>query len=280
MMKKDEIRIRDPFVLADGRDGVYYMYGTTDLKDGLAAGNRFFAYKTRDLENFEGPFTIFDGGKAGFWADRDFWAPEVHFYKGRYYLFGSFKSASHCRATQILVSDVPSGPFVPLTDKSITPSGWECLDGTLWVEKEIPYIVFCHEWLQCENGEICAMQLTPDLKESAGEPFVLFRAGDNPAVDSFVGAAGAHCRITDGPFLFEEGGKTSMIWSSLVGGKYAVLKAKADDIRGTWAHEGSLFAFEGGHAMLFEDFSGRRKIAMHQPNTPPFERAVFLNFES
>lgn len=231
----------------------------------MNAGNTFSAYKTRDLENFEGPYTVFDGGKTGFWADRDFWAPEVHKYEGRYYLLGSFKAEGKRRATQILVADDPLGPFSPLTESPITPAAWECLDGTLWVENGVPYLVFCHEWVQTENGEMCALRLTPDLKAPAGEPFVLFKAGDNPAVDGFEGCAGRQCRITDGPFLFREDGKLKMIWSSLSGGKYAVLEAEADALAGEWKHGGSRFAFDGGHAMLFEDF-WRRKAHLVAPS--------------
>lgn len=33
---------------------------------------------------------------------------------------------------------------------------WGLADGT-------PYLVFCHEWLQVKDGEMCAMPLTPDL---------------------------------------------------------------------------------------------------------------------
>ena len=125
---------------------------------------------------------------------------------------------------------------------------------------------------------MCALRLTPDLKAPAGEPFVLFKAGDNPAVDGVEGCAGRQCRITDGPFLFREDGKLKMIWSSLSGGKYAVLEAEADALAGEWKHGGGRFTFDGGHAMLFEDFGGVRRISLHHPNTPPLERAVFLPF--
>lgn len=278
MLKREEIRIRDPFVLSDETSRTYYLYGTTELGKGLDAGAKFSAYTSRDLERFEGPYLIFDGEASGFWATKDYWAPEVHFYRGRYYLFGSFFAEGRLRATQILVADTPLGPFTPLTDEPITPAGWQCLDGTLWIEDGVPYLVFCREWVQTENGQMCAMPLTADLKRAAGEPFLLFCASDEPAVDAFRGCAGEHCRITDGPFLFRENGKTKMIWSSLSDGKYAVLEAEADSLRGKWKHGGSRFSFDGGHAMLFYDFDGNRKIALHRPNVPPEERAVFLDF--
>lgn len=278
MTKREDIRIRDPFILPDAEKGIYYLYGTTALGAGIAAGNSFSAYTSRDLENFEGPFVVFDGAKAGFWADRDYWAPEVHKRKGKYYLFGSFIAPGRRRGTQILRADFPLGPFQPFTDGPATPADWECLDGTLWEEDGKPYLVFCHEWLQVENGEMCALPLSDDLTP-AGEPFLLFRAGDNPEVCPIEGQGDKKCMITDGPFLFREKGKTMMIWSSFAaGGRYAVLEAEADSLKGPWVHKGSRFPFDGGHAMLFEDFSGVRRISLHMPNASPFERAVFLKY--
>lgn len=278
-MKREEIRIRDPFILADKDSRTYYMYGTTQLGDGLEAFDKFSVYTSKDLENFDGPFVVFDGKAQGFWADRDYWAAEVHKYNGKYYLFGSFRSENRNRATQILISYSPKGPFVPLSGEPVTPPEWECLDGTLWIEDGKPYIVFCHEWTQIEDGEICAMQLTDDLKEAAGKPFTLFKASDNPSVDCFDGVAGKHCRITDGPFLFKENGRLKMIWSSLSNGKYAVLEAESDCLKGKWTHGGSRFSFDGGHAMLFKDFDGNTKISLHHPNSPKNERAVFMDFK-
>lgn len=279
MKKKEEIRIRDPFILPDKEKGVYYMYGTTALSEGISTGTSFSVYVTRDLENFEGPFTVFEGKEIGFWADRDYWAPEVHKYNGKYYLFAAFKSETRCRSMHILTADSPLGPFSPLTDTPITPADWECLDGTLWVEDGKPYMVFCHEWLQTEDGQICAVELTSDLKEAVGEPFLLFRASDNPETDAWVQGERTNCRVTDGPFLFSEDGKVKMIWSSFSKGKYAVLEAEADKIRGKWTHGKSRFTFDGGHAMIFEDFSGRKMIALHSPNVCPQERASFLPFK-
>ncbi len=276
-MRKEEIRIRDPFILVEG--DTYYMYGTTALGEGLGAYSSFSVYTSKDLENFEGPFVVFDGKKTGFWADRDYWAAEVWKHGEKFYLFGSFKSATACRATQILVADSPLGPFAPLSDKPATPENWECLDGTLYVENGVPYIVFCHEWLQCENGEMCALQLTPDLSGTVGEPILLFRAGDNPAVDGFPHGEMQNCKITDGPFLYKKEGKLCMIWSSNAHGKYAVLEATADHLLGKWTHHDSRFSFDGGHAMLFTDLKGDRYISLHHPNTPKNERATFLPFE-
>ena len=278
MLKREEIRIRDPFILTDRENGCYYMYGTTALESGtLAAKDTFSVYKTFDLENFEEPKVIFNGSEIGFWADRDFWAPEVHKYNGKYYLFGSCKANGKCRATQIFVCDTPDGRFVPLTDKPITPADWECLDGTLFVEDGIPYVVFSHEWCQVKDGEIWAMPLTSELTMPAGEPVMLFKASDNKNV-SELGGVGPGNYVTDGPFLYREDRKVKMIWSSFYKGRYLVLEAESDSILGKWTHTGSRFDFDGGHAMLFETLDGKRMISLHAPNSANNERAFFYEY--
>ena len=164
MIKREELRIRDPFILTDKENGCYYMYGTTDLEDHcLQARNTFSVYKSYDLENFEDGKVVVDGGKLGFWADRDFWAPEVHYYNGKYYLFGSCIAEGKCRCTQIFVCDTPCGEFVPLSDQARTPENWVCLDGTFYVENGTPYMVFSREWIEVLDGQMWAVELSADL---------------------------------------------------------------------------------------------------------------------
>ena len=274
----NDIRIRDPFILTDSEAGCYYMYGTTDLKRGsIDANNSFSVYKSYDLYEFEGPKVIFDGLRhPDFWGKYDFWAPEVHRWQGRYYMLGSCKAKDRCRGTHIFVCDTPDGDFRPLTDEPITPAGWECLDGTLYFEGEVPYLIFSHEWLQVGDGEICAMQLSPDLTHAVGEPVLLFTASSAPDVSELSGKAG--CYVTDGPFIFKEGEKINLIWSSFLKGRYLVLRAEADGILGPYRHLGSQFDFDGGHAMVFKTLSGERMISLHSPDTHDLERATFRKF--
>jgi GH43 family beta-xylosidase len=253
------------------------MYGTTGVIPGtLKAKANFACYKTYDLENFEGPFALFSSDGTNFWADRDFWAAELHKYNGKYYLFGSCKAEGKCRGTQIFVCDTPNGSFKPLTEEPVTPRDWECLDGTLYVENGQPYMVFCHEWVQIKNGEIWAMPLSEDLSKAIGEPKMLFRASDNPDVSELHQGRGTY--VTDGPFLWNEDGKVKMIWSSFYKGRYLVLEAEADSLLGEWRHGGSKYDFDGGHAMLFHTLEGKRMISLHRPNTANLERAFFCEY--
>ena len=277
MLKRKDIRIRDSFILTDSKSKQYYLYGTTGLTNGYDTVNYFVTYKSTDLENFSDPITIFKGDD--FWADCDYWAPEVFFYKEKYYMFASFKSATRSRGTQILVSDSPEGPFKPISDGPVTPENWQCLDGTLYFENGKPYIVFCREWMEVKDGQMYAMELSEDLTKAVSEPIFLFSASENKYVTPFKDKDGNDCYVTDGPFLYKENGKTVMLWSSTREGVYCILKATADCITGKWTHDKRpVFSVDGGHCMLFDSFDGRKMIALHYPNVCPEERALFLDF--
>lgn len=266
-MKLSDIHLRDPFILPD--NGVYYLYGTRGATCwGIADG--FDVYTSTDLEFWDGPFPAFTRPDR-FWADRNFWAPEVHVWRGRYYMFASFKSESQCRGTQILAADSPIGPFLPHSDGPVTPRNWECLDGTLYVEGGQPYMVFCHEWLQVQDGEICAVPLSPDLRAAAGDPVILFKASEPQWADK-----DAQAYITDGPFLYRTGGGTLlMLWSSSCNNAYcqAISRSMDGTLLGRWTHDPNLLiSQDGGHGMLFRSFDQKLWFTCHQPNQNPLER--------
>lgn len=268
-MKKSEINLRDPFVLTIGDR--YYMYGS---RVGKQCG--FDVYESSDLENWSEPKEVF-GGEDRFWGKKDFWAPEVHVYNGKYYMLASFKADDACRGTAILVSDTPDGRF-KVHNERVTPKDWECLDGTLWVENGTPYMVFCHEWVQVHNGEMCAVELTGDLKETVGEPFLLWRAADAEWISS---VSEGEDYVTDGPFLYNENGKLRSLWSSFSNGAYVLASATSDNgsVRGNWRIDDELiFEKDGGHGMIFTRKDGKRMISMHAPNSPHDERPKFIEF--
>lgn len=283
MINRQDIQIRDPFILTDG--GKYYLYGTTDKNCWSDEATGFDSYCSTDLEHWEGPFEAFRP-EEDFWADRNFWAPEVYAYQGRYYMFASFKKEGVCRGTQVLVSDRPEGKFVPYSDGCITPSDWECLDGTLYIDDQRkPWMVFCHEWTQVADGEMCAVALKEDLSQAVGNPVTLFRASQaswtrGAETEHVINGQKKKVFVTDGPFLYRAGdGSLLMLWSS--GGEegYAIglAKSRNGEVTGPWEHQKELlFAKNGGHGMLFKDFSGQLFVTLHAPNQTPYERPCFF----
>lgn len=262
-MKNTDFRIRDPFILP--YEGKYYMYASN-----YPYG--FMVYTGTDLENWEEPVEIIRFPE-GFWATKDFWAPEVHYYQGKFYLFASLYSDSDNRGTQIFRSASPTGPFEPISEDPATPGEWMCLDGTLYVDKGgTPYMVFCHEWLQIKNGTVCYVQLSEDLSQPVGEPKLMFSAGDYPFVKNVTDDP--ENLVTDGPFLYRcENGDLVMIWSSYGQEGYfeSVLKSDNGEIDGRWIAQDMLFEKDGGHGMIFRDFDGKLRMSLHQPNIAPDE---------
>lgn len=276
MQTLSTINIRDPFVLPF--DGKYYLYGTRaaiSWNNFASPGNGFDVYVSDDLNTWSDAHEVFTPTPT-FWGKYNFWAPEVHRYKDKFYMFASFKADDKCRGTAILVSDSPLGPFVPLTDGAATPADWECLDGTLYIENDVPYIVFCHEWTQTGAGTVCAQELSADLCEPIGEPWVLWSA-DAPSWKYDINGKGAY--VTDGPFLFKRNGTLCCIWSSFSQKEYVEALACSDNgsISGNWSiGEKLLLDSDGGHGMLFDTFDGEQMFICHSPNNTPEERPKLI----
>ena len=274
-MKTSEIHFRDPFVLV--YDGKYYLYGSRG-KTCWGHDDGFDVYIGTDLENWEGPHECFHND-GSFWCDYNYWAPEVHFWRGKFYMFASFKPEGKCRGTAILEADSPIGPFKPLTDGCITPSDWECLDGTFYVSRDDkPYMVFCHEWTQIVDGEICCMPLTDDLRAPAGKARKLFNATAAPWACTAKMDNGFEGYVTDGPFMWRTiEGKLLMLWAGFSGSGYTegLAVSDNDEIDGNFEQISPLFEKDGGHGMVFKALDGQLYMLLHSPNKPPLERPRF-----
>ncbi len=271
--KLADIRAQDVCILPDPASKQYYM---------IASGpGGVRAWTSRDLANWQGPKTIYRT-PPDVWGDiptAGIWAPEMHLYKGKYYLFLTFNTRHELpeqwrewrprvlRGSQVLVSDSPDGPFKTFANHSTTPTDMMTLDGTLWVEDGVPYMVFCHEWVQITDGTVEYMPLKDDLSAAAGEPKRLFRASS--AKWSEIAGEGGH--VTDGPYLYMgKTGKLYMIWSSRAhktGYECGVAISDSGKVAGPWRQEEKpIFAENGGHGMIFHTFEGKLMLVLHAPD--------------
>ncbi len=271
-MKNQDINIRDPFVLV--HEGKYYMYGTRAKNFGCKTGG-FDVYEGNDLEEWSDPVQVFDSRKYGMNTEVN-WAPEVHFVNGKFYLFATFTKPDGLRGTYILVSESPVGEFKPHSIGSITPDGWECLDGTFYEENGKLYCIFCHEHTQILNGTVCYVEISEDLTHAVSKPVELFDG------ESFLKhkATEKEHNVTDGPFMYRTSeGELLMVWSTVDNGTYLQCVAESDNgsITGKWSHLAPLFTDNGGHGMLFRSFEGDLKLTLHCPNITDYEKPIFFN---
>jgi len=290
-MQFSEFYLHDPFILSHKETKTYYLYNGAGPR--LLGGQRsgVVTYKSKDLLHWDGPYKVFEV-PDGLWADprEGVWAPEVHLYRGKYYLLATLhnsksplkyededklpvyngkKAKPHMRGTQIFVADTPDGPFTPLGNSPAPPADLMTLDGTLFVEDGVPYMVYAHEWIQVLDGTMEAVALKPDLSAHAGEPFLLFKASEAPWVGEQKKKPGElPTYVTDGPCFYRtRNGRLVMLWSSYRDGLYVETLAYSTTgkLRGPWKQGEVLVGNDSGHGMLFESFDGKLMMVLHQP---------------
>jgi hypothetical protein len=153
------------------------------------------------------------------------------------------------------------------------------LDGTLFIEDEIPYMVYAHEWIQMLDGTMEGIRLSPDLSAGQGEPFYLFKGSDAPWLSEQHRTSNKpRTYVTDGPFLYRtKNGKLVMLWSSYREGLYMETLAYSESgkLVGPWRQAAPLVGDDSGHGMLFHRFDGQLMLVLHQP----FRRAHAKLFE-
>ena len=266
----DSIRLSDPFILADSASQTYYMTGT---------GGRM--WKSKDLANWEGPLQVAETDSTSWMGPKPMiWAAELHHYKNKYYYFATFTNRAvkidtvagnviERRASHILVSDKPDGPYVPMADSTYLPADKPTLDGTFWVDTDgKPYMVYCYEWLQNGNGTIEKIELKPDLSGSVGEGELLFRASDSPwSREKDADGNDKANKVTDGPYLFRTGtGRLGMIWTSWIYNVYTqgVAYSESGTLDGPWIQEPEPITPPNfGHGMLFKTLNGKLLMCIH-----------------
>lgn len=266
----DSMLMSDPFILADPVTRMYYMTGSGGM-----------LWKSKDLNMWTGPYNVV-AVDTNSWMGKNpaIWAAELHFYKGKYYYFATFtnkgviidtvkKNAIERRASHILVSDKPDGPYIPMKDSIYLPANKPTLDGTFWIDKDgKPYMIFCHEWLQNWNGTVEKIELKPDLSGSIGESKLLFLSSDSPWSKEYDENRNIiPNKVTDGPFLFRtQTGKLGMLWTSWVFKDYTqgVAYSESGTLVGQWIQEKEPITPPNyGHGMLFHTFEGKLLMSVH-----------------
>ncbi|OMF23255.1 glycoside hydrolase [Paenibacillus sp. FSL H8-0548] len=290
--KLADIPAHDPFVVADGATQTYYLYtGGSPRLNGM---DRYgvLAYKSQDLLNWEGPYVVFTI-PDGIWANPQHgaWAPEVHTYNGRYYLFVTLHNNDrklegeghggyrlHWRGTVIAVSDSPEGPFELVKQEApIVPAHLMTLDGSLHIDEEgSPWMVYCHEWVQTADGTVAAIRLKADLTDSDSEPIHLFSGSEAPWDNGNHPQDEAKSMyVTDGCQVYRtSGNRLIMLWSTYEKGSYVqtIARSTTGKLEGPWEQLEPLVFDDSGHGMLFQTFQGDWMMILHSPFRMPESR--------
>ncbi|HZU93016.1 MAG TPA: glycoside hydrolase family 43 protein [Microbacterium sp.] len=302
-LRLPDMPLHDPYIVPDEASGMYYLYSYNDWDTTGVREVGTMVYRSRNLRDWAEPVVVFRTN-PGMWATDGAWAPEVHRYRGRYYLFTTLHNESreipvpppnqwgmpvqmrnYMRGTIIAVSDSLLGPFEPVDPtRPVAPENFMTLDGTLYEDLDgRPWMVYAHEWLQKIEGTMEAVPLKPDLSGADGDPVFLFKASDASWISAEMPAPSTNQitpYVTDGPQLYRApSGALIMLWSTYeknvnggggtVDGHYVQTYAvsHSGNFSGPWAQREPLLRQDSGHGMIFNtlDRPSRPMLIVHRP---------------
>ncbi|MCL2405194.1 MAG: glycoside hydrolase family 43 protein [Defluviitaleaceae bacterium] len=263
-------QIGDPFVLLSG-DGHYYMYATS-------GGGSFTGWRSPDMVNWTRLGVVFQPDSFH-WGIGDFWAPEVIFHNGRYYMF--FSARWRVGATLrkgVAVSDSPVGPFVDALGEPLFDFGWAAIDGHPFIDDcGTVYLYFARDCSEnvvdgIHESHIYVVQLADDLLSVVGEPTFLIRPTQ-------PWEAHGTWRWNEGPWVIKHGGLYYLMYSAnyFASREYGVGYAVSDSPLGPFvksennpilrAHPGWAHVSGPGHHSVVRSRDGREMFAVYHTHT-------------
>ncbi|KGE15083.1 glycoside hydrolase family 43 protein [Sphingobacterium deserti] len=252
-----DIPLGDPYILFDKPSDQYYLYGTGGTENG------FVVYSSKDLSSWTKQGVIYSSKQATAWGTKDFWAPEVYAYNGKYYLFYS----AHWKDNPtnelenyrigVAVSDKPTGPFNDMTGNPLFDPGYPIIDANVYFAEDgkryLYYSRCCYKhpvqseiakWAkdkgmynEIEESWVYGVELAADFSGVIGEPKLLLRPpvkkDDQQAEweSRSVTSGEVNRRWTEGSYLFKHNDLYYMMYSAnhFAGENYAVGYATAKD---------------------------------------------------
>jgi beta-xylosidase len=242
----------DPFILL--HDGTYYAYGTS-------ANNGILVYTSNDLLTWNIPEHNLALNKDDVWADRWFWAPEVYYVNGQFYMY--YSADEHiCVAT----SKSPLGPFTQEIKKPMIADE-KCIDNSLFIDEDgKPYLFFD----RFNDGlNIWVAELEDNLTEIKAESL-------KPCIHVSQEWEKVWPTVNEGSFVVKHKGTYYMTYSanSYESPYYGIGVATANDLKGPWTkyEKNPIYQNIGelvgiGHSAMFTDKEGNLRIVFHAHNS-------------
>lgn len=243
----EHVALADPFIML--YEDTYYAYGTQ-------SDNGIVVFVSNDLKTWEKQRNL-ALNKTDSWGDKWFWAPEVYYANGKFYMY--YSANEHICAA---VADSPLGPFKQETKKPMIENE-KCIDNTLFIDDNgKPYLFFC----RFNDGlNIWVAELQDNLVTIKKETM-------HPCIHTSQSWEQVWPRVNEGPFVIKHDGVYYMTYSanSYESPFYGIGCAVATDIMGDWKkyEQNPLLQkpknlVGTGHHCIFKDKQGNLKLAFH-----------------
>ena len=220
-------RIGDPYALKYGN--MYYLYGTSPPRHG------FKVWESGNLVDWTDKGLAFDARVDGNnWGINRFWAPEVTYYKDKFYMIYSAGDEDGVMKIAIAASKKPLGPFInvraPLFDR-----GTSFIDGHIFLDDGTPYLFYVKDCSQnIINGrhisQIFVQEMSKDLLSLKGLPKLVVQPDQE-----WEGLLKEY-QWNEGPFALRRNGIYYLMYSAnfFASADYGVGYATASSPLGPW----------------------------------------------
>lgn len=241
----------DPFIML--HNGKYYAYGTK-AADGIAV------YVSDDLLTWSAENNL-ALNKSDVWAERKFWAPEVYYKNGKFYMY--YSADEHIC---VAVSTSPLGPFKQEIEKPMIADE-KCIDNSLFTDDDGKAYLFFDRFNDGLN--IWVAEMKDNLIDLKPETM-------HKCINVSQKWEEVWPRVNEGSFVIKHKGVYYMTYSanSYESPFYGVGVATATNIYGPWVKyennpvlqkPGDLVGI--GHSAMFTDKEGKLRIVFHAHNS-------------
>ena len=267
--------VADPTIML-AQNGRYYLVGTS-------AFDGYKIWPSDDMVSWDTSNVALSNQECS-WGDYHYWAPEVYFHNGKYYLAFSAVSDSRGHACiGLAVSDKPEGPYKDMGEPFFDP-GYAVIDAHLFFDDDGQiYLFYSRDCAQnVVNGRpeshSYVVRVKEDLSGTQGEPVLV--AKPTEPYEFYSG----NTRWCEGPFVVKNDGTYYLMYSTNFYGakEYSVCYATSDNVMGPYTKaeenpvlsyatdlKGKIYVSGPGHNSTVRTADGKDLFMVYHTHTTP-----------